>query len=292
MISSEGRDVMAKRLKKTIVFLLAILLAALAFPIYAAADMGPKDALTVTVENPPDEPYYLDLLTNEDGGSGYDNLGEERDKLNQTMLKLLYSKTDEGWWPAIAGGTNAPIFGSLTGTEKDGAMVHTFSYFGVPETYRVIIVTESGKVSVSDMRTRETLQSSVIYDFATGDLTEAPYLEALLLQFIVSLVSTVVIEGLLLLLFRFRLRENLLVFLLVNIITQVFLAAVTVITQFKYGIFATIFAVMFVEFIILIAESLVFARFLKGKTKGRRVAYAITANLVSLISGLVLMALV
>ena len=132
----------------------------------------------------------------------------------------------------------------------------------------------------------------MIYDFATGELTEAPYLASLILQFVVSLVSTIVIEGLLLLLFGFKLRDNLLVFLLVNIITQVFLAAVTVITQFKYGVFTAIFAVMFVEFLILIAESLVFARFLKGKTTGRRVAYAITANLVSLIFGLVLMALV
>ena len=129
---------MNKRLKKTAVFLSVILLAALAFPVCALADMGPKDALTVTVENPPDEPYYLDLLTSEVISNHSDNLGDARDKLDQTMLKLLYSKTDEGWWPAYTEGMSAPIFGSLTGTEKGDTMVHTFSYFGVPETYRVI----------------------------------------------------------------------------------------------------------------------------------------------------------
>ena len=283
---------MDKRLKKTAFILITILLAALVFPVYALADMGPKDALTVTVLNPPDESYYLDILTNETVTDHYDNLREDRETLNQSMLKLLYSKTDEGWWPAYAEGTGAPIFGGLTGSEKGATMVHTFSYFGVPETFRVIIVTESGKVAVSEPRTRETLQSSVVYDFATGELTDTPYLGTLLLQFAVSLVSTVIIEGLLLILFGFKLRDNLAVFLLVNIITQVVLAAVTVIIQFKYGVFAAIFAVMLVEFLILVSESLVFARFLKGRSTGRRVAYAITANLVSLTFGLVLMALV
>ena len=43
------------------------------------------------------------------------------------------------------------MWGNLVGTPYGNYMVHTFSYFGVPDTYRIIIVTESGTVTVSDV---------------------------------------------------------------------------------------------------------------------------------------------
>lgn len=50
------------------------------------ADMGPKDQLTVRLVNPPEEPYYLDLLWQpelSDGQQLYDNLSEtEREELS------------------------------------------------------------------------------------------------------------------------------------------------------------------------------------------------------------------
>lgn len=281
---------MNNRLKKTAFLLLAVLAAALAFPLTAYADMGPKDALTITVINPPSEPYYLDLLTNEITNNHYDNLREGRAKLDQNMLQQLYSGKDAGWWPAYAGGTGAPIFGSLTGTAKDNTMVHGFSYFGVPDTYRIIIVTQSGKVTVSDTRTRENLQSSVTFDYSTGHITEPPLWQALLLQFASTLIPTLVIEGLLLLAFGFKLRGNLLVFLLTNIITQSLLTLLTGAAQYKYGAMATIIVLLFAEFLILIAESVVYALLLKGRSRGRRVGYAITANIVSCVAGIVVMA--
>ena len=282
---------MNKRLVKVAFLILAVAAAALAFPLTAYADMGPKAALTVTVRNPPAEPYYLDLLMKSDGsGSLNDNLHGKRDLLDQTMLQQLYSGTDAGWWPALAGGTKAPLFGSLTGTAKGDTMVHTFSYYGVPDTYRIIIVTQSGKVTVSDTRVRENLQSSITFDYSSGSVTEPPLWHALLLQFVSTLIPTLVIEGLLLLAFGFKLRGNLLVFLLSNLVTQIILTLVTGAAQYKYGIMATILVFLLAEFFILIAESVVYALLLKGRSRGRGVGYAVTANIVSCVAGIMIMA--
>ena len=283
---------MKKRLTKTAVLILAILLISMVLPITASADMGPKDALTVTVVNPPPEPYYLDLLTQDKSTGNHDNLNGARDKLDQNMLQLLYSKSSQGWWPALAGGTNAPLFGKLTGDPKGETMVHSFSYFGVPDTYRIIIVTQSLKVSVTEAHTRENMQSSVTYDYKTGMLTVAPFWGwPLVLQLSTTLIATLVLEGLLLLLFGFKLRENWRVFLITNIITQILLTLSTSYMSYMYGVIALIFIFMVAEFLIIVAETLVYAKLLKGRKTSRRVAYAITANLVSLIAGIVVMAL-
>ena len=65
--------------------LLALVLVLLAVPVMA--DMGPKDQLTITVVNPPDELYYLDLLTPE--CSSYDNLYQE-EELDEQMVQALF----------------------------------------------------------------------------------------------------------------------------------------------------------------------------------------------------------
>ena len=46
--------------RSTAIFLVLILAVIAALP--AFADTGPKPSLTLTVKNPPDEPYYIDLL--------------------------------------------------------------------------------------------------------------------------------------------------------------------------------------------------------------------------------------
>ena len=57
-------------------------------------------------------------------------------------------------------------WGELTGEpDGSGAMLHSFRYYGVPETYRILMVTASGETFLSDVLTRRTLQSSVTVDW-------------------------------------------------------------------------------------------------------------------------------
>ncbi len=277
-----------KHKKAFTVILFAFILISL-FPLRGSADIGPKPSLTVRVENPPEELYYLDLLT-QDTNSNYDNFEEgEREALNQDMLELLYSHKDEGWKPAFTEGTGMPIFGSLLGQASGDIMIHSFSYVGVPDTYRIIIVTESGNVRVSEALTRKVLQSRVTFDYSTGEAVAPTALYSYSVQFLLTCALTLLIEGLLLLLFGFKLKENLKPFLLINYATQVFLTLTVGTVLIKTGTIGAFLVQFPVELIIIITEILLFRRFLTGRSKLRRTAYALTANLVSWIAGIILM---
>lgn len=156
--------------KKRILLIVMMVFLSFLSSFAVSADVGLKPELYVFVKNPPEELYYLDLLIQNNSNDKYVNL-EDKSLYNQNMLALLYSKKDEGWLPALTDGTDVPLHGDLIGEPKDGAMMHYFGYFGVPETYRIIIVTESGKVTVSDVITRKSMFSNVYYDYKTGTIS-------------------------------------------------------------------------------------------------------------------------
>ena len=62
------------------------------------ADIGPKDQLTVRLDNPPDEPYYLDLLW-QPGEETYSSelSQEELASLDPELLAEFERAVPEGW---------------------------------------------------------------------------------------------------------------------------------------------------------------------------------------------------
>ena len=149
-----------KLINKVVILTLAFVMI---FSATAFADIGPKPKVTIYVENAPDETYYLDLLTDREYSSKYKNIDGE-DDYNSDIIDMLYCMSDDGWYPAYADGTAIPIFGKLTGDSQNGKMVHTFSYSGVPDTYKIIIASESGKVIVTDTIRQKSLQASMTLD--------------------------------------------------------------------------------------------------------------------------------
>ena len=122
-----------------LLLLLAALLTTAVF-----ADSGPKPQLAVRVVHAPQEEYYLDLL-DEGDYTGDDETDETA--LDPALLEAFRAAIPDGWHGCISEGTTrAPIWGDLTGERtEDGAMVHTFRYFGVPQTFRMLMVTQSGE---------------------------------------------------------------------------------------------------------------------------------------------------
>lgn len=275
-------------MKKIILAIILSISVITIFQTTAYADMGPKDHLTVYIKNPPNELYYLDLLTQVPGE--YSNISNnEKALLNQDMVTLLHSHENDNWFPALAGGTKIPMRGKLTGKADGNKMVHSFGYHGLPGTYRIIIVTKSGKISVSDIYTRNALQSSITYDYNTGKGIVPPILLTYLIQFLMTFSFTIIIEGVILLLFGFKLKENLKVFLLTNFLTQILLTITLGFFLINEGpTFA--FIVLFpVEIVILFAETLSYKRYLLGESNKRKIAYAIVANIASCAAGLFLL---
>ena len=281
-----------------------LLLTAMLLTVSALADSGPKAQLTVKVVNAPSEPYYLDLLEkgdyqghtygSGDGDDTYSGLDwsyseEEIAALDDELLDALRAAVPEGWHACTAQGTNgAPMRGDLAGEDTGlGTRLHTFGYHGVPDTYRIILVTKSGESWVSDTLHRATLQSSVTVDCA-GRTTNVPSpAMAYALQFLCTLLPTLLIEGLLLFAFGYRSRRSWLVFLLVNLVTQGGFALYLAVTVLNHGVsgWSLLFYIP-IEIIITAVELLCYRRLLTEKGKGRATGYAVAANVCSAVVGL------
>ena len=290
-------------MKKSLRNSILLLLTAMLLTVSALADSGPKAQLKVLVKNAPEEPYYLDLLEkgdyqghtygSGDGDDTYSGLDwsyseEEIAALDDELLDALRAAVPEGWHACTAQGTNgAPMWGDLIGSDAGGVRLHSFRYHGVPDTYRIILVTKSGESWLSDTLHRATLQSSVTVDWAAKTVSVPPAVVAYALQFLCMLIPTLLIEGVLLYVFGYRSKKSWKRFLLVNLITQGGFAVYLAVTVLNHGVSGwSLLFYLPIELIIMVVELLAYRRLLTEKSRGRAVGYAVAANVCSAVVGL------
>lgn len=276
--------------------------AAVLLTVSALADSGPKPLLTVRVENAPEEGYYLDLVaegeyaghTYGSGESEYSGIDwsysdEEAAALDAELLDALRTAVPEGYHACTAEGTGgAPMWGELEGTPtgRQGESLHTFRYFGVPDTYQILIATKNGDTYLFPPCTRTALQSSVTVDWESKSVEVPPAWIGYVLQFLCTLLPTLVIEGVVLVLFGFSWKQNRKPFLLVNLVTQGALAVYFSVTAVQSGVgWWYFFLLVPAEIVIAFVEGGLYTRLLTGSRR-RAFAYGITANLCSALLGL------
>ena len=254
-----------------------ILLCLAVLPGTASADSGPKPAVTITVVNAPAGEYYLDLLIT-DPEPDHDNI--EVEDYDPELIAGLKSWEDEGWYPALVTGTRAPLFGELT-AEADG--IHRFSYHGLPRTFRIAVSGPGGAQATEEPFTRTVFYTHLTYDWETNTITSATSPAGFYgLQFLSTLVPTLIIEGILLWLFGFRARRDWLVFLIVNLVTQAGLHLWIAADLVSIGDSALQYLVLLVaEVPILLVELAAYVFLLKEHSRLRRAAYAACANIAS-----------
>ena len=257
-----------------------LLLCLAALPLSASADTGPKPAVSITVVNAPAGEYYLDLLITDP--SDYPNVnGEDYDP---ALIRGLKSWEGEGWYPALVEGTSAPLFGDLT-PGADGA--HRFSYFGLPDTFRIAVSGPDGAQATEEAFTRTVFYTCLTYDWQSNSITRATSPAGFYaVQFLSTLLPTLVVEGLLLFAFGFRARRDWLVFLLTNLATQAGLHLWIGSGAMAAGSHPLYYLLLMVaEVPILLVELLVYVFLLKEHGKGRRALYALCANAASYAAG-------
>lgn len=238
--------------------MIALLVCCVAFglcSITVSADMGPKPQLDILVEHPPQERYYLDLLVEMD--APYDNLRERRETCDAAMLTALCGESAAGWYPALSYGDGVPLFGTLEGeAQPNGSILHHFSYFGVPDDYRIIIVTESGGVKVSPPQHKITYAETVRYDYQANTVQRPSRVKAYLTQFATTFVPTLLLETLLLLPFGYKIRKNFATVTLANLVTQLALTLMLGYYLNTQGLLAGYFYLPGLELVVLLAEAL------------------------------------
>lgn len=272
-------------MKKSAEVILIALSIVLLLPFTACADVGPKPSIKLIVLNPPEDEYYLDLLIDYDKKSTYSNIRED-DEYDENMISILREYNENGWRPALVTGTKAPLFGKLTGVREGDTMVHKFSYVGTPERFKVILVEKSGKVTVSEDIKRKAFESTVYYDYAKNKIWEASASLSYIKQFTMTFTATLIVEGIMLILFRFSLRKNWKPFIMVNLFTQILLTLIVFSAMYFAGSMAAFLLYIPFEIGILLIETKLYKKYLKEHSIRRRILYAITANMISFLLGM------
>ncbi len=250
----------------------------------AYADMGPKPEVTITVVNAPEGELYLDLLTQGEPSHSYFS-EEEESQYDPAILASLRSLEGDGWVLAYSTGTGGiPVFGDLTPQEGG---VWRYYYIGLPETFRVAAAT-AGQAQAAEAPYTRDYFDSIVYDWQTNTVTPAtPRPLRFLVRLASTLVPTLMVEGVLFWLFRFREKRSWLVFLAVNAATQVGLHLVFAGLIPLAGFHPIHYAMVFVpaELAICLVEALAYALLLKEQERRRRVGYAVLANITSAVLG-------
>lgn len=275
------------------------------------ADFGPKPQFPVRVENGQEEPYYLDILAEGDASRYREGTvgglsEEERSALDQALLADLIAAVPEGWYGCLTQGRL--VWGNID--SEDG--VFQFGYLGVPDVYRVLLVTKSGETFLSEPMERQALQSSAAVDWAAKTVNTPPLWKGYIVQFLATFLPTLAIEGLLFLLFRLWSRRNALVFLGVNLLTQGGLTLWASLRTVRYGTFwvemiwsdlesivrffdpggllrdFSDYWLLPAEFLILLAEAALYMWLFRDCPKRKAALYALSANLASFLLGLYL----
>ena len=157
--------------------------------------------------------------------------------------------------------------------------VHRFYYLGVPQTYRILVVTESGESWVSDTLERGALQTCVTVDWTAKAAKAPPVWRAYALQILLTLLPALLAEFLLLLVFRLDWRKNWKVFLTVNLVTQGILSCVLGILVVRDG-FISQWMLLFLgaEVVIAFVEAFLYRRFFQSPSRRYAFTYGLAAN--------------
>lgn len=251
--------------------------------IFVAADAGPKPSITIEGENIPGQVCYMDLLIESESSDleAFDSWGD----YDEAMLSLLQNYEDNGWRPALSAGAGDLLYGDIRCQVIDGKVYSNFSYIGVPDRFKVIVVTEDLDLVVSNIVEKKTFQSQVSFDFETGQAREKGVM-SLVIQFFPAFILTLLVEFLVLLIFRFHVKQHWKVVLFVNLTTQILLHTVITWGVMVGGVFVALLFFFFMEWLIVIGESIAFAKLLKEHKTSRRVMFSIVANFLSFIAGL------
>lgn len=253
------------------------------------ADMGPKRSISIDLKNVPSDPYYVALLMQgelwPDLAKHYD--GDHIPEGNEWIRDIFLNYDEDGYILfTYAGGASSIMY-----SERDIKESANISYgYMVPSTFKVILVTGDGDVTVSNEITTKAFHSECEYDYSTNTLKEVNFAKHYSINLAVESLfffgATLFIEGIVLLCFGLFRKKNLLRFLIANIITQSFLYIFNLTCRLIDPLWQKYFICwIVVETLITAVELFIYFKKLVKKdgnvSIGRNIAYAIAANAIS-----------
>lgn len=150
--------------------------------------------------------------------------------------------------------------------------------------YKFKISTEESSFEIQLNRTLRRYSNIFTLDFKKQTLTSGKSLSRSITLVSLRITLTLIIEGLIFLLFGFRQKRSWIIFLVINLLTQGFLniwlnGFHPMMTSYIF------FNLIFGELWVFLAESIGFSIFIKEHSRIRTISYVIFANFLSLIAG-------
>ncbi len=246
-------------MKKFLILLLILI------PTFVLADTGPKPTINITLKNMKDSNYLIDLVS--DFSNKQDLIDNIVDRYEEYKDHEIYKYHDGSWYATAI--RNRLLFGSIEGNDN---FTHTFTYFGVPNEFRVIIELSDGTIKTTERIKKTSFDFSIEIDVNDMKVVEKVFANNNYLKNVLILVLTIVIEVLIALLFKTKKYH---IIALVNLITNICLQLMII-----YVLDSSLIYFILLEFVILIVEMFIYLKTLKIE-KPKTIIYAAIANIVT-----------
>ncbi len=261
-------------MKKRIITCLVVVISLFLFPKVALADTGPKPSIDVNIKNLNTSNYLVDLFVYDENGENYDvPANYNGGGLTEEQINKLHELNFDGWISESTRWDQYILFANCAGNEN---FQNHFSYFGTPERYKVVIVNnDTGEVKISKEIVRKDFNSTITIDYNNmDDITSSSNNSKTIVIGIIALVTTIVVELVVALLFK---TGNYVTIGLTNLVTNVGL-------QVALILLATNCLLTFIigEIIVILTEMVVYLVCLKKVTKVKTIIYCLVANAVTI----------
>lgn len=275
----------------------------------AYADMGEKPSIMITLQNMDTDNYVIDLFVYDKRGDAYESpLDYNGEGLTEEQQQTLHELNYDGW---ISEGTRWDyylLFADCSGHHQEP---HWFSYFGTPETYKVLIINyDTEETKISDVIHREDFASKITIDVNTMDVktntgginsntvdtnanttnintnaanttqqshnVENIFALDSLLRLLLPLIVTIVVEIIIALIMRIRTIREIKIIALANLLTNIVLQLVLICIPIPY-----MYKFVFMEIVVIIIEYLIYSRFFHDIEPKKIAIYTLIANIVT-----------
>ncbi|MCK5130481.1 MAG: hypothetical protein KAQ68_11550 [Clostridiales bacterium] len=276
-----------------LVSLVLVIIASLFFFQTTNEDMMPDPTLKVMVTGMESHDYWLDLLVTDQTANHRITVP---DALTDLLSKLINYSDEQGYYPAMLGGTTQQFYGRLNGIwQMENIYEHRFWGIGMPKEIKIAIINRDGTLFVSDSVKITNYHSLVEFELdgttttdetmmGVGSIKEVIPWTRMILNFLVRLMAIVFIKISIGNLFGFKSKQSMSVLTKTNYILQ-FLFSIMLLTQVFYGLQFALNIFMYASVAIFITEGFVYYIYLKEQNKTRRILNTIIANIAALTAG-------
>lgn len=261
----------------------------------ASADTGPKPSTTVYVNNLESGNYYGFFLTDEDAPM-HQYINDEYLYYIKECLKEdpYYEEKYEQCLYFYENVKDVDGFNVLdyyiTYEENATSIVISCGYWA-PDKFKVgVLNAETMELFISDITYKDTYFSTYEIDFNNSNelnltsIVNTGDVPKVIIQSLIRLGVTLIIEIVIALMFLIF-KKNLLYILLTNIVTQIFINVFLIFNGLTL-IFDSVNLFLIGEAIVFVSEALIYVKALECSKK-KAIIYAITANLVSMLIGMI-----